>query len=849
MAPTSPAAPPCLACGHLRAALALGWRRRHLLWTCVAALLWPLEPEHGTLPSMQLGAPARAAKPAASAAAAAVELRFGGVAALKSVPPPAASPAASQASGAAFVPLPLRATAAGKPWGPVKVVQVGSPPNTLAVASKQSDWIVARPDGTLGAEAPEQAQSYRFRVRASDANTARMPIEQDFELAVFKPKGARPTRITAQDEQRPLDTAPGEPRTYQLVRAKLDLLLGAMEAAPPPEGEPEAPGTMKPPPGPGPTVKQLQSMLEHLLDQEYPTEALFRNAVQVAHCNHYVKKLKSLNETRREPYELQCPVSEVAGRTRRVTSGPAPNKGAAKAVSDKGAASAAPDKSAAKAGTDKAAIKPLPADDLPPSGAKTLLAFYTELLPADWMDWVVDAATQRHPMQDAQPLSWAGTPGCACVTPDPAEQVYGLFAYWHATAEPQAVQFSLFSRISYLGAVLNDEGGYALSSPPGLAGPTFVRQAQRHGTRVDLVLHKRDWGWLTAASDKRIKAVAHTAAENAAELADTTLNDRDRRLQSWLLPFWRESPYAFDGLTLFFEQAPADEAASARFTLFLDTFLSELVREMQARPRRAYRLNLVVPDHLIGEDGPYAYSSLIRLIESAERPLSGKGVPEAHKLKDYKGSTDITVEYLVLLGDPTTKRKKQLRERIDATATVQGHRRIALLESVVPVLLHPRGDKPRAMAPDDEQQFDRDLAYMKWNYGGVAAWPTPVQTLGNGESVLARLNENYSVEPAWWSPCARVCPNRVLWRLGLQALVVLGALALGLHFVSCDVRRLGKPYRLFLWLGGLVTAAVAGVLRGCDPALAGIPLSAVLAAVVALAVGLHFALKSKEVLP
>lgn len=921
--PPNPPNPTCTLCNLVRAALALAWKRRHGLWACAAALLWPVSsppalPEPMTAPAMVLTPPAnagkltvkipdfaasaasavaqaqgkvaavvdkaasaaealagalRAAEEAASAARRAADVA---VQALRASPSQRAASAAADAAGAAqaaaqaassaqraaaeaaaaaelrwppakavavaaaapapawaassslhFIPVPLRPTPVGKPWGPVQLLKGGKPPYTVVFTTPQPDWMRVQPDGRLSGEPPEPAQVWRFRLRGSDATGAPAQAEQAFELSVYPPKGEKPSRITLADTQRVIDTEPAEPRTYKLAPARLEEMLkavkaqaqaeaqaqgdgvadGAEETAPPKPAlaAASAPPLQPPPPLPGPSAEVLEKLLKPLLDLEFPTAELLRNALREQQCEYYKAHLKALNLSARDRFDLQCPPPESAQRL----------------PAAKGAQAGKAAKAATAATAANAEIAPAAKPASKPGAAfKTLAAFHDELLPADWQNWVLDATTWRHPLNEAKPLLWAGAPRCGCMAVASTDEVYGLFAYWHATQAQQAVQFNQFSRISYLGALLKDDGSYTLSSTYSPEGPAFVRKAQRHNTKIDLTLYRRDWSWLATARPDRIKSLARTAAENAVKLADTPLQDFDKKLQAWLLPFWKESSLAYDGLTVFFDFTDADERQAANFKLFLDSFMAELTREMQQRPTRAYRLNLVVPDHQIGEDGPYSFRSLIAFVENAEPPRKGKNVAQEHKILDYKGHTDITVEYLVLLGEPTTKRKKVLREKLDATSTVQGHRRIALLDSMIPILLHPRGDKPAALTPDDDKQFDDDLAYMKWNYGGVASFPTPVKDMGTGETVLTRLRENFRESGVLGSSvCDQVCPWRVEWRLGLQALVLANVLMLAALMLSCEVRRWGRPFKLATWGGILVSAGVFVALLNCDPAL------------------------------
>ncbi|HUG24381.1 hypothetical protein, partial [Piscinibacter sp.] len=165
---------------------------------------------------------------------------------------------------------------------------------------------------------------------------------------------------------------------------------------------------------------------------------------------------------------------------------------------------------------------------------------------------------------------------------------------------------------------------------------------------------------------------------------------------------------------------------------------------------------------------------------------------------------------------------KELRAKIDATPLLQGHRRIAFLESAVPLLFHVRGEKPAPLSPDEADRLDQDLAYTKWNYGGVGFWPVPAATIGTGADVRSLLERNYAAGDASLDTavCTLVCPNRAALHLLLELLLLATLAALAAYVWNCRVRRLGRRYLLFLWGGALATVLVAFALLSCDPALA-----------------------------
>jgi len=381
------------------------------------------------------------------------------------------------------------------------------------------------------------------------------------------------------------------------------------------------------------------------------------------------------------------------------------------------------------------------------------------------------------------------------------------------------VDFSVYTRLSYMGAVLSNSGNWA--RPPGWDGQAsgFAREAQRHGTRMDLVLYRRDWSSLLNRPAAQIDEVAHVAARNAVIVADTRHEDLAARVNGFLLPSWRESPHVYDGVTVFFEDSPTEGPQQQAFGRFLKLFLQRLVVEMQATGR-PYYVNVVVPGQQLGDTGAYNFQDLMDFMEAAEPPRSSKSVEESDK-KAYRGKTDLTVTFLVLLDGPTEDTTTALRARIDAAAALVAHRRIAFLESVMPVLFHERGDKMQPLPPVASDRLDRDLAYIKWTYGGVGLWPATTAGAGEADAVRALVQRNYGPTRGTLTwVCDLTCPNRVPLRLLLEALLLAETVGIALYAWNCRVRRIGRRYQLALWVGGFLILLVAPLLLNCDPALA-----------------------------
>ncbi|HWB98912.1 MAG TPA: hypothetical protein VG672_19520, partial [Bryobacteraceae bacterium] len=241
-------------------------------------------------------------------------------------------------------------------------------------------------------------------------------------------------------------------------------------------------------------------------------------------------------------------------------------------------------------------------------------------------------------------------------------------------------------------------------------------------------------------------------------------------------------------------------------------------------------LNLVVPDDLLGEEGPFSYHNLINYIELAEPATTRKGTAAEDDFARYKGITPITVDILVLMREPTTEQKKLLRAAIDGLlAPYDGHRRVALLQSVIPVIFH-RGGPQRGSAADlHGSDLDSDIAYYQWTYGGVGLWPLPVTTVGDGAAVMSVLRKDFTVQNSAASPeleaasasgtiCRYVCPNRNPVRLLFELLALVSLGLGGAHAVTCRIRRARGLYLALLVCSALALVC-GGLLLDCDPTL------------------------------
>lgn len=813
---SGPKRPGCTRCRRARwVAAAVG------VFALAAGLTWHADLARGAapVPAMPAAEPASAVETALPAIAGAPPAPVTRAAAGRSVaplspavggsaktgpdtPPTHADPVATAPSSPESVLLlrtvGLRPGRRGELYRPLQLVREPALTYAVLVDGQLPPGLVLGEDGLLRGT-PTTLGLFLFRLAVIDAETGRRLTQQPYALRVALPVHGSPVpasaastaptlrTLSAADAEAPVDLQRETPISYKLTAADFAAVVPTEEASPAPAVA--APAALPPAAAASdvdamqdvpevsvlPTVDQLKALLTPLLEVEYPTRPLFDKALQNSHCTYYRAHLREQASRRRLKVDLACP--------------PAP--------------------------TDGTGAKPRPSASGDPM---TLAAFYAALLPPEIEAQVVMLAEKHHPIEQAVPLAITGG-GCGCHVSESGENTYGLFPYWLATDAKQTVDFSLFNRIGFLGAMLKDDGTFAV--PAGWTGDSggFGRAASRHGTALDLVIYRRDWRSLLRQTDAQLEDFARVSARNAVLMTEARHEDITARwLQPLLVPAWRERALVYSGLTIFFDLSSTDPAQAKAFKRFYLSFMQRVVTEMQA-VGRPYDLNVVVPESDLGdEDSAYGFQQLSEYMEMAQKRPRDANV-DAETLARYHGKSDIRVFYLVAMGDPSATTKIDLRQKIDKTSVLGGHRRVAFLWGVVPMLFGARSDKPISMTPENMQHSSDDLAYMRWNFGGVALWPTPVVGLGSGTPLRNLLAKTYHPPLGVTDGvCELACPNRLVLRLLMQLALALDALALAAYSWSCRVRRAGgRRLLLGLWLIGAATLALGGVIFSCDP--------------------------------
>ena len=715
----------------------------------------------------------------------------------------------------------------GTAYGPKRIVEGGVPPYTFAFTGKFPPGLTLGADGML-AGIPVTVGSYGFQLAVRDSSVPSPVITQQpyvLRIETNKPPAqSPPVTLTREEADATVNPNPDAPVTYLLTLDALKTAVAQRSGIPAAQASADLSpaadtnttatpnttaaqnvniGPVSAADSPAINLEQLEAVVAPVIDVEYPSLFLYKAALESARCEYYQKALVQ-RAVGKSPIDLTCP----------------PPPATEKSIKNS---------TAATVPVAKAADAPTPQAGAP--AVLTLREYYDQLLPDTVRDSLVSAAEKFHPLNESLPPNLIGN-DCGCAPRNGQDEVYGFYPFWDATSASQPIDFSLFTRIAYMGIVLNPTGDY--TTPPNWLDQSgnFARTVHRFNTRLDLVVYRQEWSWLIALSDKQIRAVAEQAARTAVGMIDTPL-DGPFALKPFWLPFWRESAHAYDGITVFFDY-PRDSsrfnaAAVEKFQIFLSEYLRQAALAMQ-RSGRPYNLNIVVPDDLVGVDGPFSYHNLINYIELAEPATTRKGTAAQDDFAYYKGTSPITVDLIVLIQAPTMVQKKLLRAGIDQLmAPYDGHRRVALLQSLVPVIFHRGGPQKGSPADLHNSELDKDLAYYQWTYGGVGFWPVPIATLGDGAAVTSVLRQDFFAQKAGTglefeitaasdTLCRFVCPNRNLVRLLFELLVLISLGLGGAHSVNCRVRRAHWVY-LALLVSSALALTSGGLLLNCDPTL------------------------------
>jgi hypothetical protein len=711
-----------------------------------------------------------------------------------------------------FAPATLPAARAGQRYGPLPLVRHDGAAVVFAVdGDLEASGLAVSADGVLGGEAV-RAGRYRFTLTLVGAPGVSAPLRQSFTLQVRPAAGATAPAPTAapapptpvQVPRKVLDQLPTLPegrhvRSWKLGVADIERLVETtVEAAAAREAQAQREAGWEPVPGAEPSAaavaagarlqQQLQAALAGLLDVEYATASQFSTALA--------------QQVRAACLKLVDAAAAAQGRDSTPLD---------RAACDAPAApSTPPAASPQRAGTAPGAAPAM----------LTLQQARQELLPDDLLQTITTLAVRRHTLAQARPVRWTGE-GCGCVLVQRENLVYGLLPFWHpgTDEQPMQVDFSAHERIGYLAALLENDGRVSRAAGWDDEHPDGLVRALRHGTQLDLVVYRSDWGPLLALQGQAREQALNRAVDELTAMVQTPLRAWWRPWVRAALPGWPQPTHLYSGLTLHFDDMPPGEASQR----WLVDMVKALVPRLAAAGR-GLSLQVVVRGEKLAR--PEGIALAVRLLEltGSLRPAGDTDIDQGAR---RTLRPRVPTRLLVLLDEPTTETKKTLREALDRSAVLRSHQRVDFMGALLPMMAHPAGEQPAAMTDQQAFQFDADLAYHDWQYGGAGLWPVADASRGAGAQAVQLLHRNMRNSERLWKErwrlthrvCDAVCPQRTAWRLVLHGLLLLGGVSLAAFVFSCRVRAIGLPMVVWMWGGLAATGGVFWLLLTCDPAL------------------------------
>ncbi|HEX7645098.1 MAG TPA: peptidoglycan-binding domain-containing protein [Burkholderiaceae bacterium] len=416
---------------------------------------------------------------------------------------------------------------------------------------------------------------------------------------------------------------------------------------------------------------------------------------------------------------------------------------------------------------------------------------------------ILAQAQKRHAFDPTRHIQWSGN-GCNCVDHALYGSVYGFYPYWMAGGS-QAVDFSVQSRIGYYGLTFDNQGNVTEPARWSAVNTAFLSEARRFGTKVDLVIYKKDWkGWSDVADEDKASLFKKLAAD-IATLVKLPMTDLFSKVKPVVSMGAAPPPIMGDGVTLYFAEYPRDPASVTAFRNFILALHDEL-----AAQRRSLSINIVFRSEEIGK-GIYDYQNLLDLKDAIEKSNGAQ-------------SPGLKTLFLLLLQEPTANDEKKVRRFIEHGLT--GEKLVRLLRSIVTVVTYDG---------HSESQLTDDVLYAKDNFGGIGFWTLPVAVQGkdapadaaaaagaalSADKVLAGayVNAKESDTPAQAAVCGVVCPNRWAFRISWDVFVIALLTSAVLYVTACECRSFFAS-NFVLFLAGVVAPflALTFALLFCDP--------------------------------
>lgn len=367
--------------------------------------------------------------------------------------------------------------------------------------------------------------------------------------------------------------------------------------------------------------------------------------------------------------------------------------------------------------------------------------------------------------------------GCGCA-PDPLDgMTYHFYPLWTHPGQGK-IDFDVVSRVGLYGVTVNDKGG--LDLPAGVTSLpwTLLEAAHRHRTKVDWVVSRNAW---PAQGPAGLPEFLASLRQNIGAWLHQAPPTRDWRGTALATFGLEQGPTAGDGITLRFERFPAGLQEQAA----LQDFVAQLAKDLHAM-KPARRLSLMLDEDDIIDPTPGA-----NLSDSDKRPFSALNLhammQHANEIdyKDDPGHIDRLraddFRVLVMLREPTTRAKLQLRANIESS--LFSKERIRVLRNIIPVMEY---DGVRTGYLIDE------ITYYLDNFGGIGFWPLtfadPTDADSGSTSANRILHGYFAGNGADGGVLAEaldlICPNRA-WLRWLAWISSIAAVVAGVTLARC----------------------------------------------------------------
>ncbi|WMW80517.1 hypothetical protein RF679_18035 [Undibacterium cyanobacteriorum] len=388
---------------------------------------------------------------------------------------------------------------------------------------------------------------------------------------------------------------------------------------------------------------------------------------------------------------------------------------------------------------------------------------------------------------------------CGCALDDFAGVSYAFYPYWNNQKAAQTMNFHVLNRVAYLGLTVDNVGDFRLGAVPfdikdgSSDANQFIRVAHQYNSKVDWVIQKNDWNgdWKRHSRDNK-KAILSKLLTNIKNLLHTRLTDTASKLKPTLSLGLAEPVTRGDGVTIYFQNYPTDLDSTTLFNEFFLNLHKTLRKENVA-------VNIVMTQSVLsadgeGRQGAFALPNLIKLRNEI-------------KSRSVAGDRDLSEHYfLVLLNEPSTDAKKQLRLDIESEQGLHGNARAEFLRNIIPVMQFDN---------HNWQQLEDDVVYASDNFGGMGLWAPDFEniakpTLNMSEScargqqialcILRNFRESNQADRLPSAVARFACVNRWYLQIALTAFLLIAIVLAFLFAKFCEVQSFIKRY--FLWVLG-----------------------------------------------